>query len=133
MISNYKGIVECINDDFKYFCDPNYLKTNMVKNTYYNFLFNHECGSHKDLWLTEKWLEGKDHFVNNNFKNFKERYNNRISSFKNYLNDKNNYIIFIIQFKNEKQPDENLSDLRNALKNKYPHLKYEFKIIGNNI
>lgn len=25
MISNYKGLCQCIQDDFKYFCDPNYL------------------------------------------------------------------------------------------------------------
>jgi hypothetical protein len=26
MITNYKGIIDCINDDFKYLCDPQYLE-----------------------------------------------------------------------------------------------------------
>lgn len=26
MITNYIGVCQCIEDDFKYFCDPNYLE-----------------------------------------------------------------------------------------------------------
>ena len=129
MLSNFDGIVECIKDDFKHFCDSNYLKSNSLKNTYYGFGFNHEDGKHKQLWLKEKWPGGKDHFIANDFKNFKERYNNRIQSFRNYLNDKNNYIIFLILLKDEKK-DKNLKELRDALKVKYPHLKYEIKILN---
>ena len=57
MVSNYSGIVECIKDDFKYFCDLNYLKLIEVPedskyfndkewgrfniyNTKYKFVFN---------------------------------------------------------------------------------------------
>jgi hypothetical protein len=28
MVSNYDGIVNCIKDDFKHFCDPKYLTVN---------------------------------------------------------------------------------------------------------
>lgn len=130
MVSNYKGIVECIKDDFKHFCDPKHLVVkHQLQNSYYKFGFNHECPNNKKLFLKQKWPEGNDHFTKNNYKNFKERYNKRIQSFKKYLNDKNNYIIFIIQFKYDKQPDKNLTELRDALKLKYPHLKYEIKII----
>ena len=130
MVSNYKGIVECIKDDFKYFCDSKYLRSKMLINTYYKFGFNHECGEHKKLWVKEKWPNGKDHFIMNNFKYFKERYNRRIQAFRKYLNDKNNYIIFVIKLDNkDKLIDRKLPELRSALKLKYPHLKYEIKII----
>ena len=44
MVSNYKGIVKCIKEDFKYFCDTNYLslQNNLIFNKYYKFGFNHE-------------------------------------------------------------------------------------------
>lgn len=47
----------------------------------------------------------------------------------NYLNDQNNYIIFIIQFHYDINPNDNLIELRNVLSFKYPNLKYEIKII----
>ncbi len=66
----------------------------------------------------------------NDFKYFKERYNRRIQAFIKYLNDKNNYIIFVIKLDNkDKLIDRKLPELRSALKLKYPHLKYEIKII----
>ncbi len=102
MVSNYIGMCKCINDDFKYFCDPNYLELrpalNLIKylgpnqnddelwlyNTYYNFVFNHESPFHGNLFLIEKW-NGPYHFVDNNYKKFIERYENRINNFRNYL------------------------------------------------
>ena len=32
MLSNYKGVIECIKDDFKYFCDINYLELIKIPN-----------------------------------------------------------------------------------------------------
>jgi hypothetical protein len=134
MITNYAGIVKCINDDFKYFCDLEYLKyvptEALIKNTYYHFGFNHETPGHADLFLKEKWTEGTNHFVNNKFKHFINRYNERIQHFKDYLNNKNGTtILFCIHFKNETCPSDNLLDLRNALNTKYPHLKYKILIL----
>jgi len=132
MVSNYKGIIKCIEDDFKFFCDINYieLRGNLIYNTYYNFGFNHESPYHADIYIHEKWPEGANHFVNNNFKHFIKRYNRRIKSFIDYLKDPNNYIIFIIQFAYDSPPiDENLLELRKALSIKYPNLKYEIKIL----
>jgi hypothetical protein len=132
MVSNYKGIVKCIEEDFKHFCDTKYLtlQNNLIYNTYYNFGFNHESPYHADLYLTENWPEGPNHFLNNNYLHFIERYNNRIQSFRNYLNDPNNTILFIIQFTYDKCPDDNnLFELKNILSEKYPNLDYKIIII----
>lgn len=64
MVSNYIRLCECIKDDFRYFCDLNYLTLRecpkmkallgdnqnddelWIYNTYYNFAFNHESPDH---------------------------------------------------------------------------------------
>jgi hypothetical protein len=132
MVSNYNGIVKCIKEDFKNFCDPNYLvcNGNGVCNTYYNFEFNHESPGHADLYLHENWPEGTNHFINNNYFHFINRYNKRIESFNNYLNDPDNYIIFIIEFFYDSNPNDDFLELRTALHEKYPNLKYEIKVIS---
>jgi hypothetical protein len=130
MISNYKGICKCIEDDFLHFCDPKHLiKRKILYNNYYDFFFNHEYNPEKKLHEKQKWPGGVEHFVKNNFKNFKERYSKRIENFKNYLKNPNYFIVFIIQFKKEDQPNKDLKELRDILKKKYPNLQYEFKII----
>jgi hypothetical protein len=131
MVSNYKGIVQCINNDFEDFCNPDYLVLNNdgLFNVKYGFGFNHETPGHADLYLHENWPEGQNHFINNNYKHFIARYNKRIQSFRDYLDDPNNYIIFIIQFSISVNPNDDCKELRNALKNKYPNLKYEIKVI----
>ena len=133
MVSNYKGVIDCIYTDFHYFCHPDHItlihETNLIVNTKYNFGFNHESPDHAGLYLSENWPEGNFHFVNNNFKHFIDRYQRRIQSFINYLNDPNNYIIFIIQFHYDVNPNDDLFELRTALAIKYPYLKYEIKVI----
>jgi hypothetical protein len=135
MLSNYKGICKCIREDFTNFINPDYLvlKTNpapdCIINTYYNFGFNHETPYHADLYKSEKWSEGPNHFMNNNYANFIKRYATRINNFKNYLEDSTNSITFILQFKNEENPNDDCIELRNVLKNKYPSLNYEIIII----
>lgn len=131
MISNYNGIIQCINNDFEDFYNPIYLHVNShgIFNTKYNFGFNHESPGHADLYLHENWPEGTNHFINNNFHHFIERYKTRIDSFDNYLCDPNNYIIFVIQFCYDTNPNNDCLELRNALQNKYPGLKYEIKVI----
>jgi hypothetical protein len=106
--------LKCIEDDFKYFCNPNYLILRQepslksilgenqtddqywIYNTYYNFAFNHESPGHGNLYLTENWSGGINHFVDNNFEKFIERYNNRINNFRYYLNSgaKINFVIY---------------------------------------
>ena len=133
MLSNYPGLIECLKDDFKYFCDPDYLTIiettcgPFIYNTKYKFAFNHESPGHDDLYLTQKWPEGINHFINNNFAHFIERYKNRIKSFRDYLSNSNNYISFILQRYNTYQID--LQDLRNVLKECYPNLRYYIHIL----
>jgi hypothetical protein len=128
MISNYPGIVECIRDDFKYFCDPDYLTliettdVPYIYNTKYKFLFNHESPGHADLYITQKWPGGKNHYIIDNYKYFIERYNRRIQSFREYLSCPTNFITFILFRYNTRQSD--LTELHDALRLHYPHLSY---------
>ncbi len=119
---NIIGIIDCINEDFADFCNPNYLTYNediYVTNTKYGFKFNHETpfhANHLGIYLcdSEKWESGQYHYVANNFENFILRYNKRIQSFKNYLNNPNNFIIFVIQFIEEENINEDSLDNKNS-------------------
>ena len=138
IVSNYKGIAKCILEDFNNFTNITYLKyienieepsKNIIINTHYNFCFNHETPGHADLYLHENWAEGKNHFINNNYKHFIDRFNNRINNFKNYLKDDNNIITFIIDFKNEPNPNDDFKELRDAFRLKYPNLLYKIVVV----
>lgn len=139
MITNYNGMVECINDDFKYLCDPEYLKvitgkdiychlnfpvgTTLLINTKYNFIFNHESSGHGDLWQSEKWPKGKFHFEMNNFEEFIIRYSRRVENFKYYLNNFEEITLITSKVDNT---HENNSELENAIKKKYSKPKINF-------
>jgi len=140
MISNYIGLCECIKDDFKYFCNPNYLELRpapkmsnhipnqkddeqWIYNTYYNFVFNHESPYHGNLHLNEMWTSPY-HFVENNFENFIKRYLTRIDNFRNYLNS-DNFIDFILARYNS-IPYE----LENTIKEKYPNLMFKIHTVS---
>jgi hypothetical protein len=142
MNSNYIGMCKCIEDDFKYFCDTQFLELRKsplnskhipnqkdeemwIYNTYYGFSFNHEAPGHGNLFLSEKWVGGVNHFIENNFENFIKRYNNRINNFRNYLNECD-YINFIL-WRYNSIPYE----LVDILKNKYPNLKFKIHTIVN--
>ena len=137
MVTNYKGIVDCLNDDFKYFYDENYLelikeiKENeyTIYNNKYNFGFNHESPGHADLYITESWPEGINHFINNNYHNLKELYSRRIQNFRSYLLDSNNFITFIITSWDKTQDD--ITDLKLAIEKNYPNLKYNVVILND--
>ena len=75
MITNYEGIIQCINDDFEYLCDTKYLElikisetsgllnTNgngdyIIYNNKYKFMFNHESPGHANLYITQNWKNG---------------------------------------------------------------------------
>jgi hypothetical protein len=143
MISNYIGVCECIKDDFKYFCDLNYLilkkcpkmkiilEVNQnddelwIYNTYYNFTFNHESPDHGNLYNSENWPTGKNYFIENNFEKFIERYNRRIENFRYYIQNCTK-INFIISRYNS-IPYE----LYNIIKDKYQNLSFEIMTIIN--
>ena len=148
MISSYEGICNLIENDFKSFFDIELIENpnnnnypqnklffsnvanknynnNMLINKKYKLCFNHESPGHPFLYKTEKW-SSKEMFTENNFKLFKERYNNRINNFNNYIKDsiKNNkLIVFLLNTFNTP------IKLKNILIKKYPLLK--FKIVTN--
>lgn len=131
MVSNYRGVVECIKTDFLDFANPNFLILNQegIFNVKYNFGFNHESPGHADLYLHENWPEGTNHFINNNFKHFIERYTTRIQAFQHYLTAPRTFINFMIQFKNEVNLNDDFAKLRDVLKLKYPQLNYTIHYI----
>ena len=144
MVSNFPGIIKCIEDDFKYFCDVSYLelyKTKdlkdggietlnkngtgdiIIRNNYYHFLFNHESPGHADLYIHQQWKGGINHYIEDDYKEFIKRYQRRIQNFINYLKDENNFITFIIHRWDTN--NENIQEFHNVLKKKYPNLKYD--------
>ena len=140
MITNYKGIIECIKDDFDFLCDIKYLElikiprkskwlnTNgdgdvMIYNTKYKFIFNHESPGHANLFISQNWTKGINHFILNYYEEFINRYKRRIQNIKDLLNSKKN-ITFILT-----RPNTNFCDinkLNEVIINKYPFLNFKF-------
>lgn len=137
MVSNLEGIIQCFTDDFKFFCDTEYLKydftkpagdTNLFLNIYYNFGFNHEQPGHNNLHLSEKWPGlNMYHFVENNFKMFIERYKRRINNLYTYIQNYKN-IEFIITFENNDKNNLQIKKLQNLLEKKFPNNKFTYNI-----
>ena len=144
MMSNYRGMIQCIEDDFQYFTDTQYLElfpvadgldyvdyndycNEIIINTKYNFVFNHESPGHPFLPTTQNWKNGKYHYSDNEFKYFIERYQRRILNFRRYLQDPNNTITFILS--RYKTTDADIADLHAVLKRKYPTLEYKIIIL----
>jgi hypothetical protein len=131
-VTNYSGLMLCLKEDFKYFTDSKYLKIIETKedmggckkgepllcNSRYNFIFNHESPGHANLYISQNWENGINHYIENDFFYFKKRYNNRINNFRNYIN--NNKINFLITKYNN-----NLLELDILLKKLYPNLDYK--------
>jgi hypothetical protein len=132
MVSNYQGVVKCILDDFRYFTDLSFLTydgNGVIRNTYYNFDFNHETPGHANLYKIQKWPGGTNHFIHNNFAHFIARYNDRIRNFRNYLSADNTFINFILRPSNPSEYADDCKELRAALAAKYPSLSYNIIII----
>jgi hypothetical protein len=143
MITNYRGIIDCIIDDFKYLCDINYLElikipkeskwlnTNgdgdlVIYNKKYKFIFNHESPGHSNLFVRQKWSKGINHYITNNYEEFINRYKKRIKNIKELLNSKKN-ITFILTRPETKMCD--ISELNTVIKNKYPSLNFKFVLL----
>ena len=135
MNSNYEGVVECIRDDFRYFCDPSYLVLRtfpsdhtyypgetLVYNTRYNFIFNHESPGHANLYVTQAWSGGINHYVDNHFERFIERYTRRIENFRRYLAG-SELVSFLITTSNT-----DLTHLRSVLNGKCAYEIIQFKV-----
>ena len=126
-VTPYLGLCQCILDDFdrnKFFnlrveYDP-INKQECILNEY-NMWFNHES-EQKLNDDTILWYPGK--YSEHNYKLFKERYENRIQNFFNYINS-NSLILFIFE-----NPHDEPEYLIKILKYKYPNLN--FKILLSN-
>lgn len=133
MISNLPGIIKCFEDDFQYFCDPQYLiynGKNYITNTYYHFMFNHETPGHADLHLKEQWPgNDKFYFTKNNFHEFINRYKRRIDNLRNYINE-NTHIIFILQMVNPSQNHPYLIQFKKILNTHYPNKSFSFYLLN---
>lgn len=136
MWTNFPGLLKCLNDDFLYFCDKKYLCVintihgPMIYNSKYRFIFNHESPGHADLYLSQNWEGGINHFINNNFERFISRYKRRIQAFKNYLLDERNFVTFLISRYNISQQELNL--LNSIIRKNYRRQNYNFKIFQAN-
>jgi len=135
MVSNLPGVIECIKDDFKYFMDDDYLEIKevpfnvggtvkgekLIYNTKYNFYFNHESPGHGGLYISQNWAGGINHYIDNNFKLLKDRYNRRVDAFRKYMNDgQNGSEITFIVFRFNKD----ITELDKAIREKYPNLNF---------
>lgn len=143
MLTNYNGIINCILDDFEYLCDTQYLEllkipkeskwlnTNgdgdtVIYNNKYKFIFNHESPGHANLYLTQNWQKGINHYIINNYEEFINRYKMRIENIKNLLNSKKN-ITFILTSPNRQISD--ITELNKAITFKYPSLHFNFILL----
>jgi hypothetical protein len=139
MITNYKGIIDCINDDFEYLCDIKYLELikipneskcltgdTIIYNNKYKFLFNHESPGHGNLFVIQKWEKGINHYIMNDYEEFIIKYKRRISNIKELLNSGKN-ITFILTRPNTELCD--IGELHKVIKNKYPSLIFKFHFL----
>jgi Putative papain-like cysteine peptidase (DUF1796) len=132
MITNYYGVIKCINDKFKYFMDTNYLEitdNGEIINTKYDFYFLHEIHSSMLKVNAVKVSEfpTEDHYTKNDFENLKIRYNNGVKNFNNYMKNTKE-ITFIL---NRLNPTH--VELHKCIKNNYPNLKFDIMHIKENI
>jgi hypothetical protein len=143
MITNYEGIVECIKDDFECLCDirhlelikipkeSKWLNTNgdgdvVIYNRKYKFIFNHESPGHANLYISQNWAKGMNHYILNDYEEFVNRYKRRIANIKELLNSGKN-IKFILTRPSIEMCD--ISKLHEVIINKYPFLKFEIVLL----
>jgi len=133
MNSNLPGIIKCLEEDFAHFLDSDYLKLvdipvtekyhagdTLILNTRYGFIFNHESPGHANLYITEKWEGGKEHFVKDDFLEFKKRYSSRIQNFRAYMKS-GNTIRFLMNY-----PHTEYGGIADCIKKVYPTVSFSF-------
>jgi hypothetical protein len=139
-VTTYHGIILCLEENFKYFLDLNYIKLieskedfggckkgdKLICNTRYNFIFNHESPGHANLYLTQNWDEGINHYTNNNYEKFIKRYSNRINNFKNYLSSGYKINFLITRY------IKDTIKLNYILTKLYPNLDFEITFFDTN-
>ena len=102
---------------YTYLRTKQYTKNNkdMIYHKKYEFYFNHESPERGNIHKTDQ-LFGKNHFIDNNYAHFIERYNRRIENFRNYIHS-GCFIHFITSIKDT-------IELKKTLSIAYPSLKF---------
>jgi FkbM family methyltransferase len=108
-VTPYQSLIDCLQDDFKKFFNLR-IENGIIMNEY-NIWFNHEAPG--------------ELYSNNNFEKFKERYTNRINSFREYLSG-NFKVCFI-----HSDPFHSSEEIDKIINEKYPNLVYKILSIHN--
>lgn len=142
MFSTLSGVIDCLNTDFKFFCDPKLLQVNHLgmednherflieHKLYKNWQFNHESvepGKYGPE-LSQHWDEGPYTFVHNNFEKFIERYERRIANFKYYC-ESGYYVDFILFFYHEQYSKGTINELNCSIQKRFPFLDYKIIVV----
>jgi len=101
-VTPFKGLVDCLSENFSRFFNLR-IVDGVIMNDY-DMWFNHESAA-----VLIAHNQEPDIYTKDDFKLFKERYNQRISNFRQYIN--NGRIIFIIS-----NPVDNIELLLSALR-----------------
>jgi hypothetical protein len=131
MVTNYEGIVQCINDGLDPLTNPEYLRVihlpadarhnahdDLIHHSKYKFWFNHESPGHANLYLSQNWPGGKEHYIANNYEKFRERYNRRIENLRAYCTSGDRVNFLITRF------DAPMPELHDAISSTWPNLSY---------
>jgi hypothetical protein len=144
IVSNYKGVIECIQDGLDDLYNINYLEiiqipkesnwlnTNgdgdlMIYHKKYKFIFNHESPGHANLYVYQKWPKGINHYILNNYEEFINRYKRRVQNMKDLLKSNKN-ITFILTRPNTGVSD--INELCHVIHKKYPFLNFKFEFLN---
>jgi hypothetical protein len=90
----------------------------LIHHSKYKFWFNHESPGHANLYLSQNWPGGKNHYVANNYEKFRERYGRRIQNFKDYCTSGDRIVFLITRF------DAPMPELYEAISSAWPDLSF---------
>jgi hypothetical protein len=144
MMSNFPGLLACLESNFHDFCNPAFLEvhhvpdglpyvdyndycTDIIINTRYRFIFNHESPGHPFLPKKQNWPGGNNHFVENNFEAFIQRYHQRIENFRAYIHTPGIQVTFLLSRPN--YTDEDQKKLERVLHTAFPAFQFIIRIV----
>lgn len=83
MMSSYEGLLTCLTEDFARF--TNVCLEGQIINKEYGFVFNHESPHQMESIGRQEGWNGPNHFIDNDYSEFKLRYNRRIDNFRSMI------------------------------------------------
>lgn len=137
MITGLEDCIKCIKSDFLDMVNSDYLNFEehpkfighgkfITHKKYKSFIFNHESES----TCISFSLDG-NHFTNNNYQKFIERYKARIDNFYKYVQNENHVLIFLVHSSDMKSITELLNILEEKIGKKVRIISFSKKD-GNN-